>query len=131
MVLGRTLGVKEMEAMGPEAAMLSARLAEYRATKTWGNLEFPDEDPIYVVASVYAHRGDGVRHGGYPRRRPIWARLRVTLHLVSRRKVREAEPVVGIAGAPIGKLPEVGRVAGADGTGGLLAGMPLRWEAQR
>jgi len=39
-------------ALGPEAAILSARMAEFRALRAYGRLELPHETPMYVEVAL-------------------------------------------------------------------------------
>jgi len=52
------------EAMGPEAALLSARLAEFRAMREYHGLEMPAETSLYVEACVRRPLGEFPRDGG-------------------------------------------------------------------
>lgn len=118
--------MRQMGAMGPEATLLAGRLAEYRATQVYGNLESPHEDPIYVAASVYAHLADAVEVARYPRGPGVWARLRVALRLRPRRRGEATASLLGLAAGPMGTLEETDRAAGLDGIAVPLAGLPLR-----
>ncbi|HTZ61631.1 MAG TPA: hypothetical protein VMC82_03185 [Thermoplasmata archaeon] len=62
-----------MTAMGPEAALLSARLAEYRATRLDREAELPAESPMWLEAAVRAGADDDARERESV---SLWARLR-------------------------------------------------------
>ncbi len=83
-----------MSAMGPEAAILSARLAELHATRVDWDLELPRESPMWVEAAVLAGR-DAMREeeGAMG----LWARLATAL----RAGRAAAEPPAPLACLPV------------------------------
>jgi hypothetical protein len=82
-----------MDAMGPEAALLSTRLAAYRSERFAGNLEYPNEHPLYVQASVVSRAGDSQNRTRRDASHGLWARAAEALRL-------RAPPEPGAADAP-------------------------------
>lgn len=69
-----------MCAMGPEAAMLSARLAQYTSSRDYATLEYQRENSLYVEASVQVAAWDSAERNRLHRREGLWAALRTALH---------------------------------------------------
>ncbi len=65
-----------MQAMGPEAAVLSARLAELRATYVDGGTELPLDGAIWAEAAVLAAERGASEELAIDRRTGLWDRLR-------------------------------------------------------
>jgi hypothetical protein len=105
--------------MGPEAALVAARLAELRGMGGYVGPMPPVASPMYAEAAVQAHlEPPEVRAGP-------WARLRAALH---GRGGRRAEPRAAwtVAAAPV--LMKEERAALRDDV--PLAAVPLRWAAR-
>lgn len=120
-----------MCAMGPEAALLSARLADYRVTKVRGEFGSACRDPMCVAAAVQMHWEDAARGGRYLPRPGVRARLRLALRLFPGRTRPRAEPALPISAAPIAELKEFDRAAERDEDTVSIAFLPLRRESVR
>ena len=72
---------------GPEALLLSARLAEHRALRLYGDLEMSRESSMYVEVCVRSQLTDS-RGSELPAgREGAWSRLRTLVHRNPRRPV--------------------------------------------
>ncbi|MGI0130808.1 MAG: hypothetical protein ACREDE_04580 [Thermoplasmata archaeon] len=120
-----------MEAMGPEGALLSARLAQCRPIAAYATLESPREDPLYVIASAYAHSHDPL--APVPRTRPatIWNGLAARLRLPRARSASEiaANPRATATRLFVAAAPD--RSDDPRAIGASLASLPLRWREPR
>lgn len=137
--------------MGPEAAILSQRLAGSSSRREFRNLETPRENPLYVEAAVQAQLREFLGVGEPSRSQGVWTRLRAALRLDAGRDARRSEvaprgggarpsaraPAVAqesvrsISAVPIVRLDtiEPGRVM--DGGASPLAALPIYHGYQR
>ncbi len=118
-----------MEARGPEALLLSARLAEHRATRLYAGLEMPNESSMYVEFCVQSQRP---RPAGLPRaasRRGVWARFSAALHRAAGRpsQVGRTTPEAALPWMPSTAAwtrAELVHAISAAGAGGLQPVQP-------
>ena len=109
-----------MTAMGPEAAMLSGRLAREGSWRTLAALEYAEENPLYVEAAGAAAL-EGERVADQPRTAVgTWVRLRAVFHTDGAR---------GPAARSLSALP-IARIEATD-AGARIAAMPLYVRARR
>jgi hypothetical protein len=98
-----------MQAMGPEAAVLSARLVELRATYVDWDAELPHDGALWAEAAILAGERDAREPETVAPELGLWARMRARL---GRREARRPEPE-------------------PEGTGASLAYLPLRVDLRR
>jgi hypothetical protein len=114
-----------MERMGPEAALLSARLAASLPTRAYRDLELPGEGSMYVEAIVEARLAERRRPALRSPRPGVWARVWGAL------RGREAAAVPAISAVPIARIEAVRSPGHLAGQAVPLAALPLRYGARR
>ncbi len=136
---------KQAACMGPEALLLSARLAEQRSLRVYGDLEMPAESSMYVELCVRAQLKGAVVADAPAGHSGAWARLRALLRRAAKgngpgdaRDPRgpdpwlpvvaapeRGEPASSISAAPIRAPQAVGRLSAGGGTNLPLALQPF------
>lgn len=110
--------------MGPEAAVVSARIADLRALGGYAGPEAPKGAAMYAEVAARVHLEQVELAQTPDRRGGVWGRLRAA---VRRRVARRAEPGPGwtVAAAPIATMDVLAGKLGEEREAGLLAGLPL------
>jgi hypothetical protein len=80
-----------MSAMGPEALLLSSRLAEQHALRLYGSLEMPSESSMYVEVCLRSQLPVRAPYRRAESHRSVWARLAARLRTPARAEGREGQ----------------------------------------
>jgi hypothetical protein len=115
--------------MGPEAALVSARIADLRRLGGYAGPDAPKMGPMYAEVAARVHLEPFWAAEAPGRRAGVWARFRAA---VRRPAARRAELGAGwtVAAAPIVAQDARAAKARAEREAGLLAGLPLLALAQ-
>jgi hypothetical protein len=89
--------MRATDAMGPEAAVLTARLAELRAYTIEGEPEATGDNPLWVEAAVRAGWEAAGASELLPERERSWTRVRRALSRAVRRGSGRSQPASGVA----------------------------------
>lgn len=111
--------------MGPEAAVVSERIAEIRALGHCARVSMPKAGPMYAEVAALGQLEPFFAFERPARWRGVWARLRGAF---GRPEARDGESGPGwtVAAAPIVTKSVLAGTDGDGGAAGLLAGLPLQ-----
>lgn len=116
--------------MGPEAALVSARIAELRALGRFRGPKMPKVGPMYAEVAARVRW-----EPFYPDERSIprwavWVRIRAVFRRPKARRA-DSRPDWTVAASPIVAKESLAGQDSEEGAVGLLAGLPLRSPAYR